>query len=383
LTRILAVVVLLILYGSLYPWRFVVRPDSFSGAVQLLMYGNESLYLRDALVNVVFYMPVGASGYLSFRGFAPPTIAAMLAVVLGAALSISVEIAQAYQQTRWTSIYDVYANVLGSAIGAGVASVFSRVSLLLNRKPGLQVADGGALVLLVCWSAYLMFPFVPQLSQRTIQAKIASINRIDEVGFVTAIVIWMVVGLAFKASGFRHATLLCFLSLLAIPLQLLIAGRSPTGSMFAGAVIGTLIFTATGSVPGRAKWTAVAMLVLVIFRGLWPFHFASRPQSFTWIPFLSMLASNWQRASQVLIEKLFLYGSTVWLLREAGMRLRTATILTATVLFTIEVLQLWTARTPEITDPLLALMIGFGLDAFHPQAKRTSSPSGTLASGIR
>jgi glycopeptide antibiotics resistance protein len=381
LTRLFVVVVLLILYGSLYPWRFSARPDGAALAVQLLVSGAGSLYVRDALLNIVFYMPVGALAYLTFRSFAGPVPSAILSVMSGACLSVGVEIAQAYEESRRTSVYDVYANVLGSILGAAVATVFSSVSRFLNRTPGLRVADGGALALLVCWAAYLLFPFVPEMSHSVVRAKLAAAHRMDEVGLVTAILVWLVVGLALKASGFRYPIVMCFASVLAIPLQVLIAGQSPNASTLAGAMIGSAIFAATDRLAGRAKGVAVAMLLLIIFRGLWPIQPSVRPQSFNWIPFASMLEANWQRASQVLVEKLFFYGAAIWLLREAGLKLRTAAMLTAAVLFFIEVLQLWTSRTPEITDPLLALMIGFGLHAFHAQPRRTSSPSGISASG--
>jgi glycopeptide antibiotics resistance protein len=383
LTRLLVVVVLLILYGSLYPWRFSAPPGGIASVVRHLASGAGALYVRDALLNIVFYMPVGAVAYLTFRSFARPIFAAVLAVVFGAWLSTGIEIAQAYEGSRRTSVYDVYSNVLGSIFGAAVATVFSKLSGFLNRTPGLHVVDGGALALLVCWAAYLLFPFVPEMSQRMVRAKLTAADRMDELGFATAVLVWLVVGLALKASAFRHPIVLCFVSVLAIPAQLLIAGQSPTASTLAGALLGAVIFAVTNRLPGRTKGVAVAVLLLVVFRGLWPMQVSVLPQSFNWIPFASMLEANWQRASQVLVEKLFFYGSAIWLLREAGMKLRTAAMFTAAVLFVVEALQLRTNRTPEITDPLLALMIGFGLHAFHPQPRRTSSLSGTSASSIR
>jgi hypothetical protein len=94
---------------------------------------------------------------------------------------------------------------------------------------------------------------------------------------------------------------------------------------------------------------------------------SSDAQSFTWTPFLSLLEINWFRASEVLSQKLFLYGAAVWSLHHAGLRLRTAAVVTAALLLAIEGMQMWLARTPEITDPLLALMIAVALDAFGPE----------------
>jgi VanZ family protein len=85
---------------------------------------------------------------------------------------------------------------------------------------------------------------------------------------------------------------------------------------------------------------------------------------FEWIPLASALQADWQSVLRVLVQKAFYYGITVWMLRHMmpGYRtaaLLTAALLTAALLAVIEAAQVWIpGRTPEITDPLLALVWG-------------------------
>ena len=57
--------------------------------------------------------------------------------------------------------------------------------------------------------------------------------------------------------------------------------------------------------------------------------------------------------------KFFLYGSLIWLLTQAGWRLRSAILSTALILFiTSEAERFLPGRSAEITDALMALVIG-------------------------
>ena len=78
---------------------------------------------------------------------------------------------------------------------------------------------------------------------------------------------------------------------------------------------------------------------------------------------------DWQWGIQILLEKLFYYGTAIWLLWRAGVRWTFAIGTVCALLTAIEIVQTRIpGRTAEITDPLLALMAGIGLRALrsHP-----------------
>ena len=134
--RILLGLVLLILYGSLYPWRFVRWPE---GAV---LAWPRAFDPGDVLVNVLLYLPLGACAW-----WACPVrrrIRFLVPVALALLLSTSVELLQAFVPTRSSSACDILANVIGAAIGMLLVA-------FLPLRPSPE------LFLLACWTAHLLF----------------------------------------------------------------------------------------------------------------------------------------------------------------------------------------------------------------------------------
>jgi hypothetical protein len=104
------------------------------------------------------------------------------------------------------------------------------------------------------------------------------------------------------------------------------------------------------------------LAVAVLLDGLMPFRWEDPAMAFHWVPFEDMLASDWQSGFAILLRKAFVYGAAIWLFRRSGWRFASAMVLVALALAAIEVVQLHlVGRTPEITDPLLALLMTFVL----------------------
>lgn len=114
--------------------------------------------------------------------------------------------------------------------------------------------------------------------------------------------------------------------------------------------------------PRRFRWASQVLAALfaglIVIRGLAPYHFTSAAAHFSWVPFGVMFQSNRMAALSIVLGKTFVYGTFVWLLRDSGWRMRYAAAAAAATLAAIEVTQMYLpGRTPEITDPLLALIL--------------------------
>ena len=121
---------------------------------------------------------------------------------------------------------------------------------------------------------------------------------------------------------------------------------------------------------------AVLFLGLVVAGRLEPFRFGS-PGSYGWVPFLPLMRGSIAVAVQPFCEKVLLFGGLIWLLDRAGLGLKAATLLTATVLFATSLAQLHLpGRSASITDPVMALLIGgmFGLISGYP-SHRIDAPA--------
>ena len=179
---------------------------------------------------------------------------------------------------------------------------------------------------------------------------------------LTALFEWASAGFLIRAAGFRRARLWLILSLVLIPIGLLIYDRNPSLWEAFGAVAGTTLFCRFGDRYGSLKATAACFTALILIRGLAPFQFSGPPHEFLWIPFGGFLSSWWQYATRLLLVKAFNYGAAIWLLYACTRRLLYSSLALAALLGAIEFAQRWLpGHTPEITDPLLALLLGAGL----------------------
>jgi glycopeptide antibiotics resistance protein len=228
LRRLFALVVALIVYGSLYPWRFEAR-ELDGNPLWILANawaGSFNRYLpRDLLVNVALYAPLGMTGRLAFGGYLRP-------IAIGVALSAALEMLQLFVPGRNTSAMDVLTNAAGTALGVALAPALERGA---SRYRTEAPADSGALALLACWITYLLFPFFP-VGWYVFRGKISALTHaplFSLVPFASAAMAWLLAGRLLAAAGVRPVWLAAVA--LAAPAQLLIVDRRPAPSDLWGA----------------------------------------------------------------------------------------------------------------------------------------------------
>jgi VanZ family protein len=361
--KLLLLSIALIVYGSLYPWEFRHGPLPPVGS---MFYSWNALVadrfsLRDVLINVVLYIPVGFFGHLAcarnnaITRFAGP-------VVLGGVLSTAMEVVQLFTPRRQSSVVDVVANTAGTAVGVMLA-LFSRQ---LTNWPAIRTrsADRGAIALLSCGVAYLLYPFFPIFGRTALRYKLhvlAQSQWFDSVMFASAATAWFVAGRLFSALKVPSPRAsLMGAAAVALPAQLLVLTRYPAWPHITGAAAGVMVFCACYNRPS-VRFDACAVWLLLVVRGLSPFRFTATANAFSWSPFAGSLGfSDWQRATLILVEKTFFYGAALWAIHRAGAGLWKSTAITAGTLALMEAAQVYLpGRTPEITDLILPVLIGF------------------------
>jgi hypothetical protein len=345
--RLLILIILAILYGSLYPWHFAYTPGNF------FLVPIDFLDLRDLILNFWLYVPVGASAYWVFKRTG--ALQWILPVCVGFALSTFVELVQFFVVTRLSSKGDIFANTLGTAAGM-LAAALVGYTPELSRWRLRRSADT---VLLGCWLAFLVFPFFPVHGPWSLMANIRKFQAspfvwTDLLVFTIAWwVVWQLLPSAFVRDTYWLAV--GFLLLL-LPARFFLILRVLTKSeVVAGAAALCLAPILRRRV--IPPWAMAALvLVAVMIRGLTPFEFSAFAAPFSWIPFSGFLGSDWQSAMLVLIAKLFWYAAAVWAIRRCGLSMGMSGVVVAILLAGIEIVQRhMPAHVPEITDPLLAL----------------------------
>jgi VanZ family protein len=366
--RILAIVVALILYGSLYPWEFHARHYDRNPLWILLHtwpHAIDRYVLWDVAINITLYAPLGLFAYLAVSARASRALRILAPLALALALSASIEMLQLFDDSRSCSLSDVASNVAGAAVGIAAGALY-RVKLqrLLARQgtPSL-LRPSGALLLLSCWLAYQVFPLFPVFGRTNLVHRLAALGGLSAISPAETLLIlaeWLAAACllesVYKAKTNRVLTVL----LLLVPARLILVSRTLAWSDIVGALAA---YAAWLCLPRTWMRRAVPVILTgaLILAELSPFHFAAghAARAFDWVPFRGAFRSTWQDGFVVLFRKSFWYGSVLWLWRASGLSLAWATAVAAAVLFLLERVQVYLpGRTPEITDAVLAVLMG-------------------------
>ena len=364
--RILAIVIALILYGSLYPWQFHARHYGHN-PLWILLHAwpvgvLDRYFLWDVGVNITLYAPLGIFAYLAVSARASRAARVLAPLALGLALSASIEMIQLFDDGRMCSLSDVASNVAGAAVGVAVGALY-RVKLqqfLARQGAASLLRPSGALLLLACWLGYTLFPLFPSWGRTHLMAKIAAMGPLSSVSPTDTLVVcaeWLTVACLLESIRNTKTTGFLGLLLLLVPLRLIIASRTLAWSDILGAAAA---YAAWLCLPRRWLRRSMPLLLtgILILAELAPFH-VQNPQAFNWVPFRGTFRSAWQDGLVVLFRKSFWYGSVLWLWRASGRSLAWTTVIAAAALFLLELAQVYLpGRTPEITDAVLAVLMG-------------------------
>jgi hypothetical protein len=244
--------------------------------------------------------------------------------------------------------------------------------------------------LIALWLAAELVPFVPSLDMQSIKTNLKGL-------LLPAVAAEQ---LAFHMTG----AILAGRALAAIVgtasslrWLLLLAGAAAAGKIFI--VTSTLdVSTLSGLALGcfgwwlLARWheprrgTAILLLLFAAYAvgALMPFEFRSTPQPFSLVPFAGLLQGSMLVNSQALLANLCLYAGILGIIRINGGSPAPASIALAMLVALFEAVQiLLPGRTPDITDPLLVLLVGQVLRyAPDPSFKRedaTTKPTAPIA----
>lgn len=385
---LLAVVAFLIVYGSLFPFRF--EDVGASGPIDLL---RRLTWARttpsDIAANVLLYLPFGVCLAWLLAARLGSLLAIAAACVAGAALSTVIEVAQLYETRRVSSLTDIACNTLGAVAGALLAVAVREAQQRL-RPPGIEgvLRQPVTTSLVVLWIGYRLAPFAPVLDFDKWRTAVEPLLREPwfQPGPVLRLLLpWLVVTRALHSLQSRGAGLpATLLVMLLVALGLVIvAGKvlTPADLVAMGLAL-VLAWPLDRLGEERASaLLAFGLAALLITAGLEPFNFRLERDVFALAPFRESLARYSALNLPGMFLKCFTVGSLVWLLARAGNGILLATLVGAGLVFAIEVLQLWLpGRSAGITEPLLALAAG-GLIALFESGR--SAPVAAPAPALR
>jgi VanZ family protein len=369
--------VLFILYGSLYPFQFVARASADGAVTYLLSTWRDWDHPGDLLSNIGLYMPLGCLVALVLPGGTHGVVRLLAGTACGILLSVAIEITQVYNPERVASLGDVYANGIGSALGA----IFGAIIGIGTRWPliGELAAHPRSSLLLVLWTGYRLYPYVPTADAHAWWHNLHPLllhPSLPPGEWARFTIVWLLIAsLLDRLYGFRRWSLLFpLLAAAEFAARIVITGAGLKLADIVGAAAAVVIWPVLRRLPECFSILSVALATLVVAIRLAPFDLQPSVRGFGWVPFNSIMHGSIGVAIQALLEKSYLYGGVIWMSTRAGLSLGSATALTALLLLACGYAETWLpGRSAEVTDAVIALVLG---GAFHLFPEDSTGRSG-------
>ncbi len=358
---LLAISTLGIIYGSLYPFQASLQAIDPGAALYRLFSDWESeLGAPNIFANIVLFVPYGLFGLLAVSTHA--RLRHWLLVFGSAAfIAVALQVAQLWLAARSPTVVDAIINMIGVTLGAALAQLPVVRSAILGLNTRSQHIVAIPFLLLLSWLGYHWFPYVPTVDVIAIRDGVRPL-LVDPVllplNLFHNLVGWLVFAALWQQCRFSTRLLWLF-----IPLAVLAKAGIADNTLHPHNILAALLATPVWLTMNRLFSRPMVPLLIVLtvmlaVQGLRPFELGA--SSFRWIPFTGFLTGNMMINTISLLEKLFLYGSLVWLTLMATRSRAAALLFPVAVTAAIEIMQTQVAgRVAEITDPILCVLIWF------------------------
>ncbi|NQD36894.1 hypothetical protein HPT27_07630 [Permianibacter sp. IMCC34836] len=346
LRRLLYVLTLLIVYVSLYPFRFRVEPIPFEPAWSAV----------DMLANVLLFLPFGLlARWLAGPGHdASHATRNRLALLLlaGAALAAVLQWLQVFVPSRQPSLMDVGMNWIGLGLGAGLAPWLSPTRW---QHLGRFWLDSRAGLLVLCWLAAQLSPYLPGNPLRAIERQLFLWQQLQwQFELLAAHTLAWLIVLRLLRPALAPWRLGALIAVCVLLQPWLMGNGLLREELLAPLAAGLLHALGLRSLR-LLLWLTVLM---VLTKALSPWHPMTVAQPFRWLPFGGLVNAPVPFALATLAEKAFWLGCLYELGLRIGWRERRWLVLLLLLLVALEFGQRWLpGHRAELTDPLLLLLM--------------------------
>jgi len=320
---LLAVVVTLILYVSLWPFRFDADSPTLVESLRQLTWARASR--GDMFNNVLLYVPLGFCLVLVLEPRFGRLAALAVAIAGGALLSLAIEVTQASITPRVPSLTDLSLNTAGSLAGAALGSAWHALGARMTPR-GNPIGRSGAVALtvLVLWLLARLWPLWPDASLRQVKRAVLPLFKpqLDWAEFAAFFVGWLVVAQAVFHLARRQRSVDALLIVIAAVLvgRTFTAGNTLVFAELAGiaVLLPALVLLSRVEDRGRSALIAAALGTWLAAVALLPAMGGTSGVSLELPAVAEFLGRNPPPPAQ-LAGKGFSYVALAWLLTGAGL----------------------------------------------------------------
>jgi VanZ family protein len=378
-------VILLIMYGSLYPFHLKADiNDNFWQALDQLSWARAGR--GDRISNVLLYLPLGFCLFLSLNRRYRRRASLLLATLLGSSLSLAMEVAQIYVSVRVPSLTDLTLNAAGTLIGATAGLAWSAMArwVPFQSRADRPAGDPGAMLVLGLWLVWRLAPFVPHVDLGKLKAALRPLfdPQFDMAATFVYLAYWLVVSEALAALVSKTHMLEALLMLIASVLvgRLIVANQSfVAAELMALIALLPLLVVVMRMTPQVRQWMLLG-IVLIAFSidRLAPFQFTTAPGTIEWLPaahFTGSFMDNISHAAAMMdivrvFGQLFLFGAVVWTIHQTGTSVMSAAVTMVMLVLFTEGARLWLVDgSASLTAPLLAALVAIAFRYVYQQRR--------------
>jgi glycopeptide antibiotics resistance protein len=317
----------------------------------------------DILGNIALFVPFGLAAY--FYSLLPggrhskTTFFIMTWLVVAAGS----QVVQFFIPSRDPSIFDLYCNAIGAILGWVLGRLVPR-----ETTPGsstLNVLRQIPLLLPLLWLASLLLPFVPTIDFQAYKSALKPLFLHPQWSWYDGLMqmnCWIVcfyllhkrAGLSLRPGHLLSAMIGIFL------LKIVIVRNSVSLTDVVAVVFALGLWIPMRERNLRSGLLGCSLLVSLAINAVFPFMTREQLAVFSWVPFSGFLQGSMLVNATALCQKLFVFGSVVFLMLQDKSDWKKRALLIASILLVLEIIQVWIASgTPEVTDPLLFLAIAW------------------------
>lgn len=344
---LLAVITALIVYVSLYPFRFVEHGPTFVEALRNLSWARAGR--SDMFNNVLLYVPFGFCAALLVEPRWGRLAGIAAGVILGASLSLGLELLQASVVPRVSSLRDLSLNATGSLLGALLGSGFHVLGSRISPQGTPRSRSAFvAMAILTLWLIERLWPLLPDPGLRQLKRAVRPLltPQLEWTALAGFFVGWLVVAQAVFHLSKRQRAVDVYLILIAIVLvgRAFVAGSVLDLAEIAAIALLLPVLVLFSRLEDGMRSTLVAMLL-----GTWLAWSSVRPlldgaqAVFATLPDWREVLLRNVPPPQLLANKAFSYVSLGWLLVGAGVIPHVAAGLTIVFVLMLTLLQVGAA----------------------------------------
>lgn len=371
-------ILVLIAYGSLYPFDFSTAGLTGDAVEHFLQDWTLLSSPGDQLGNIALFMPYGLIGMLALRGDRAAAAKFLALAIFGGILAAWLQALQLLLPTRDAAMGDIAWNMLGLA--AGAAAAMPRPVREAFRQRGGRPSEIVPVVLVACWMVAELAPFVPSIDFQSFKDSVRPVWQTPDFSlseFFRAAIGWTIIAY-FARRSLREgpAWLVLFLAMAGtVTARIVIVDNVVTLSDLAALAAAFAAALLLARFERRAAAILLGLLsAYAILSALEPFGL-SETGRFHWIPFAGSLGGSMLLNLKAMAGKIFVIGAIYYLSAQCRLRMRQVVPVAVAAYAVLEIAQLWIGdHTPEITDPLLAAAIGIGFVVLQKRAGMIAPP---------